>query len=174
MESIKDKQVGHASMKVNQGAPAGDIYISWWPKAENGKKGVLSGSPLLSEYRTWDDDCDSEGRKPDYCFDFSLSDTTIKAFWADFKTSNKYELYSTNCCRVIANALGAGGAETILPMEGYLTTIFREFRPVLTPSDLLRYCVAWALEYKRLAGKDPTLLSSAVSPDFVKSVFKKY
>ena len=107
-------RVGHVSVEVTGGSPAGAAYMSWSPVRKamqaparvgltlQGDSAVEHGPPIQrmvvgTPTRT-------------------LDETRMKAWWADLQRKPpEWVLYDTNCAQLVVDAMRAGGADAYLP-----------------------------------------------------------
>jgi hypothetical protein len=112
---------GHAAMYVDNPAPGGRRYISFWPRViacagENPISGCAPGA------NTYPGDVRLEGRAPAHDFNLNyagrpdFSEAGILAGWARIKRDQPYyAALRNNCCTVVARLLlesGGGAALT--------------------------------------------------------------
>ncbi|XP_041361474.1 uncharacterized protein LOC121377519 [Gigantopelta aegis] len=105
-------RIGHASLELSSGR-----YISWWPSdnKNSGKKANKLGAGLVTGYGqdTLDDDIESEGGYPTKVIDLdslNLDEDAIEEWWIGWINGGTYTLLGPNCCKVVYDALRAGGA----------------------------------------------------------------
>jgi len=108
--------VGHAALAVTGGQPAGDTYVSWWPRNRN-LATITVGVRRGVHARLADDELSTaEGRRPDHTVRLEgLDETQIKAFWKRLVRHGEYQGFSSNCATTVAKALEAGGADRLAP-----------------------------------------------------------
>src|SRR5215216_4890346 len=89
----RTNSVGHASIMVDGGLPAGQAYLSAWP-------GSLLSIFLVGEgsYHEFLDDIASENnRKPAAVALRKLDESAVKAKMADMKRRSSYSFAGANC-----------------------------------------------------------------------------
>ena len=102
----------------------------------------MTDIPLF--HRTYGEDVGDEGHRPDHVVRIhGLNETRVKRWWQEFnRHPPPWQLYSTNCARVVSLALEvAGGDDAVdlrLAPEDYLDT----FNIVWTPTDVLNFALA--------------------------------
>src|SRR5262245_17108187 len=140
-----DVALGHASMLVDGGEPAGQTYISWWPESDATSpinrcggdewSGPDNSGPAILN-RTYADDKRDEGRAADHIVRIDgLDATAIKRWWSNLlgQPNPRWCLRTFSCSTVVARALQAGGSER-----------YAAFPPLLSwwdPASVLRYAI---------------------------------
>lgn len=143
----KDVAWGHASLRSTEGAPAGAIYISWWPQQANRRTKIpRAPGPLANVYsvpaisgRTFADDVRDERQPPDQTILLKgLDETAIKKWWNNLlrDASARWSTLGQNCSTTVAHALEAGGGDNYAKgMSGW----WRSWNTVWRPDDVARY-----------------------------------
>jgi hypothetical protein len=140
---------GHASLLVDEGSPAGRVYISWWPSA-TGREPIIPYAigPLQNIYRApaikgrnYVQDIRDEEQQPDHRIELhGLDETAIKKWWDNFhRGANQWTTLGQNCSTTVAEALQAGGGDS--RTQG-ISGWWSSWNTVWKPSDVLRYALA--------------------------------
>lgn len=106
---------GHISLTLSDGT-----HISWWPSTQIGVNKAFPGLTPVAYFTEWIDpnpnqtllkDTEYEGKSPAVLsIPRGLDEAKIKAWWAKFSMSEKYNAVLQNCSTVIYIALTKGGA----------------------------------------------------------------
>jgi hypothetical protein len=113
-----DSDVGHSSMLVSGGDPAGSIYISWWPD-HGGKLASLISCPAKVDHvvpKSVENDVVLEdGEKPFFRTEINgLNETKIKEFWANWQKNPTFGILHRNCAVTTRKGLDAGTPRGVL------------------------------------------------------------
>ncbi len=133
-------RVGHASIRVDGGAPAGDVYMSWFPT----KHLALSSTARRNE--TFQQDVASEESPPTGVLvvgtpQKTLDETAIKAWWVRFlQHPPAWSLFSTNCSQLVIDAMRVGGSDKYLGGDtlGFIPP-YQSWSTVWRPSQIEDY-----------------------------------
>ncbi|MDQ6786796.1 MAG: hypothetical protein M3033_08290 [Acidobacteriota bacterium] len=98
----KGNNVGHASIKVDGGAPPGSSYLSVWPGEA---LAIVFGKAAFNKY---EDDVGSEGGQPLVARLTKLDETAIKAQMEIMRRSENYCFIAFNCATQASICLNAG------------------------------------------------------------------
>ena len=110
-----DGNIGHASMYVDGGTPAGPMYLSQWP-GSSFIKALTIGSACGQSYA---DDVKAEGGKPSVVRLTKLDETAVKKAIEYFQKHGLYGFFLLNCANQVKLCLdwgvsGMGHLATIL------------------------------------------------------------
>lgn len=135
-------RVGHVSLRVTGGTPAGDIYMSWFPT----EHGSLSSPARRGQ--TFEQDVHEEGTQPLDSLRVgteqkTLDETAMKAWWARFlQNPPQWSLYDTNCSQLVIEALRAGGSDRYLGGATLGVPPWRSWSVVWRPWQIPAYIAA--------------------------------
>jgi hypothetical protein len=134
---------GHASMQC------GDKYISWWPEPYNRVPRTKIAPQIYDAHpfvlRKFEDDVRDEGMRPDWTIRIEgLDEEAIKGWWKGFNPqahdmygppSAPWSTITSNCSKIVALALDAGGGQQYAPYQSSRNVIW-------TPNDVRIYAQA--------------------------------
>lgn len=127
---------GHAGLRVRNGAPSNDTYVSWWPEETGFWRSyrIVTGVPA-TQHRVVGTDLSDEGaRDPEHIIQVGrLDEGAIVAWWGRWRMNLSYRLVDRNCCTTVVRALEAGGA-----MQ-YVQDGAQVIGPVLSPYRVLQF-----------------------------------
>jgi hypothetical protein len=132
-------RVGHVSMMVTGGDPAGSAYISWSPERP-------WPSSKAREHLTLEEDIRLEHGAPIEVLPIgtpnkTLDEGKIKDWWLGvLKSPPRWTLYDTNCAQIVIDAMRVGGSEDYLPKGpwGFYVGKATVWRPWIIPDYVRR------------------------------------
>ncbi|HYP14348.1 MAG TPA: hypothetical protein VEQ63_10535, partial [Bryobacteraceae bacterium] len=121
--------------------------VSWWPDGGGGskrKRKVISNVSVPASLHSYAEDCDSEGKKPDYTYNLgaSFSEAEIEKFWNVYKKNLVYRLFDANCACTVYRALRAGGLDECINVSGVLAIggPWEQLSLTITPGQVRDLC----------------------------------
>jgi len=133
-----DKHVGHTALTI------GNIYVSFWPQGEAGKKDLKIKTSQPGEFMTsLNDDIYNEGNRNPITVTLStLNENAILDYIEELRRANpRYQLARNNCSHVVASCLQAGANK---PSFTPNASAYSKWGAILgwgiwTPDQVLRY-----------------------------------